>query len=25
NLGTAEICGVAGVPEALWDDLDCID
>lgn len=25
NLGTAEICGDAGVPEALWDELDCID
>jgi hypothetical protein len=25
NLGTAEICGDAGVPEALWDALNCIE
>ena len=25
NLGTAEICGAAGVPESLWDALDCVE
>jgi hypothetical protein len=25
NLGTAEICGDAGVPDALWDTLNCIE
>jgi hypothetical protein len=25
NLGSAEICGDAGVPERLWDALDCIE
>ena len=25
SLGTAEICGDGGVPEALWDALNCIE